>query len=72
MADDIYSDDWIAPEGDPPGWETEPSHNWAEHIAAGRKLKYANEASLTQEQRDKIRERQETLKKKAEGPKDEN
>jgi hypothetical protein len=28
--DDVYSDDWIAPEDDPPGREAETSHNWAE------------------------------------------
>jgi hypothetical protein len=71
---DLCSDDWIAPEGDPPGWETEEAHGWYEHVASDRKLTHANAAALTDEQRRMIKDRQrkaEEAKRKAEAKRDE-
>ena len=56
---DIHADDWICPEGFPPGWEDdEPSHSFYDAIRMGRKLADANELALTKEELAQMRERE--------------
>jgi hypothetical protein len=56
---DLLADDWICPDGFPPGWEEDgPEHGGADFLRAGRKLAGANILALTEEEHARMRERE--------------